>query len=385
MIKVLLLDIDGVLIQPNGYRAAVKAVLKLIGKWMGLNNIPIDETTLTDLEARGISSEFDMIPLILATLWEKILNQNHTPNLPSDILEASIHIGRLSTDKVIPRLQVPYFTLQPYQNPAESAWLQGVFPSIPKELGESLLLHTRDPYRSTTTCLFQQFVLGTDRFRKIYNLEPIVQTDSFLEKYDRPMVNQRVIEHLQKLFHKKIVYPCVMTARPSLPPMEVMNTEEEIYPPESEIALAMVGLKDIPLIGLGKIHYLTRKYKMRTERLLKPSAGHSLAAIIAALERCELHAVQSALEWQLNNNIDGILKIIPKELELHIIEDTLSGIYSAQATIELLKANGYRVSFFPWGLTGNHSDKQRAFEMRSIPCFPNWESLMDKLMGSLSQ
>ena len=59
MIKIILLDVDGVLVYPGGYRAALRATLD----HFIYPTLEIDEETLTELERRGIASEWDMAPL----------------------------------------------------------------------------------------------------------------------------------------------------------------------------------------------------------------------------------------------------------------------------------------------------------------------------------
>ncbi len=61
MTKIILLDIDGVLVHPGGYRAALRATVQRF-----IGDVEIREDLLTDFEKRGISSEWDMSPLIVA-------------------------------------------------------------------------------------------------------------------------------------------------------------------------------------------------------------------------------------------------------------------------------------------------------------------------------
>ncbi len=81
MKKVILLDIDGVLVHHGGYRAALHATLNHFASLMGLSHFDFPEEKLAEFEKRGIFSEWDMVPLLLATLWNDILS--HRPNLVS--------------------------------------------------------------------------------------------------------------------------------------------------------------------------------------------------------------------------------------------------------------------------------------------------------------
>ncbi|MBK9780262.1 MAG: hypothetical protein IPP55_09455 [Anaerolineales bacterium] len=70
MKKVILLDVDGVLVAPGGYRAALHATVK---RFIGA--LRHEEELLAELEKRGIFSEWDMSPLILGAYWEDVLSR----------------------------------------------------------------------------------------------------------------------------------------------------------------------------------------------------------------------------------------------------------------------------------------------------------------------
>ena len=75
MTTVILLDIDGVLVHPGGYRAALHATLNHFVNLMGLPHFEFPEEKLAGFEKRGITSEWDMVPLLLGVLWEDILSR----------------------------------------------------------------------------------------------------------------------------------------------------------------------------------------------------------------------------------------------------------------------------------------------------------------------
>lgn len=64
---IFLFDIDGVLVEPAGYRAAVHATLR---HFLAPAGIPAcllpDDEILQDFEASGLTSEWDMVPVRLA-------------------------------------------------------------------------------------------------------------------------------------------------------------------------------------------------------------------------------------------------------------------------------------------------------------------------------
>src|SRR5690554_2507184 len=67
---VILFDLDGVLVQPGGYRAAVRETLNYFTQQMGLPSLAPDDETIAIFEAQGIICEWDMIPITLAVMLE---------------------------------------------------------------------------------------------------------------------------------------------------------------------------------------------------------------------------------------------------------------------------------------------------------------------------
>ena len=121
MIKIILLDIDGVLVYPGGYRAALRATVNHFID----PTLEIDEETLTELERRGIASEWDMAPLLLATYWNDILSRQPIQNLPPEVSSAATVINRQRNVDAPARLFVPEFALVAGQYPAETAFRAG--------------------------------------------------------------------------------------------------------------------------------------------------------------------------------------------------------------------------------------------------------------------
>ncbi len=377
MNKLLLLDIDGVLVRPLGYRAALRASLATIAQWMGFADFSVEEQVISSLEARGISSEFDMLPLLVGALCEAVLSSTPTPELSEDLTQAAEQIAALHPS-LPTHWSVAAFTLQEDCFPAEAAYRQGIYPSIPDPLRRSLLLHSRNVYRSTTTRLFQQFVLGSQRFREVYGLPAQVQAPCYLQTYDQPLLEPSSLQRLERAWRSGRIWAAAMTARPSLPPREV-SAPDQPYPPEAEAALELLGLADLPLIGLGKVEYVARQANLPVEKLLKPSPAQALAAALVASGSSEINAIQAAVAWLANPTAIHRFNGLPKQFELHVVEDTLGGIRSTRAAAEGLRQLGYRVDLYAWGLTDGNALKRTTLEKEDVRCFDTWEALLDQL------
>jgi hypothetical protein len=369
MTKIVLLDIDGVLVHPGGYRAALRATMNHYFNLMGLASFDIPEEKLIELEKRGISSEWDMIPLLLASILVDILSDHPIQNLPSKLSSAAMEIGNHLTGHRLSGIEIPMFKLTANQYPAESALQQGCFLSIPIDLRTNLLVATRNIHLSETMRLFQHFTLGSEKFAQTYHLPAEIETVSLLLAEDKSNINDEIRAKL----HQPGIYLSAFTARPSMPPRDVAASYLG-YAPEAELALELVDLPDIPLIAFGKLQYLASQRGLDPVTLLKPSLAHALAAIVAAMTGDEWTSLQSVGDWYQTGKLKSILSKLPHSFELIIVEDTFGGIRSVQAAGEILQKAGLDIIIHPLGLA-LRKPAQSAFVQANVEYYENWDSL----------
>jgi hypothetical protein len=361
--KIILLDVDGVLVHPGGYRAALRATVR---HFLG-DHFEVHEDLLTDMEKRGIASEWDMAPLIIAAAWTEQLIGRPMHDLPFDVSTAAQQLKHLMP-KEIP-FTIPDFNLVDGQYPAESAFQAGYFDSIPLELRRSLLTTTRSVHASHTMRIFQHYTLGSIDFEKTYGLPPEIETDSFLLTHDRSMIDDEIRAKLCQ--HHLAAF----TARPSGVPRKVAESVVG-YAPEAELALKLIGLEDIPLMAFGKLEYLAAQHGLDPATLMKPSPFQALAAILAAWTGEEWPSLQAAYDWRETDSLSGLFKQLPKKFELIVIEDTMGGIRSVRSAGEILQKAGFDVHIDPVGLTSGNTAKVSAFEHAGVQHFENWDSLI---------
>ena len=374
MTTVLLLDIDGVLVSPGGYRAALHATLNYFVNLMGLPHYEFPEEKLAGFERRGITSEWDMVPLLLGVLWDDILSHQAEPDLPADVTSAAVEIGRYLNGYRPSDLIIPEFELAPDQYPADTALQNGFFPSVPMPLRRNLLHRSRDVRFSQTMRIFQHFTLGSCAFTQTYDLPTEVETESLLHRYDVSNIDDAIREKLRG----PGIHLTAFTARPSAPPREVESPPLG-YAPEAEIALDLVGLPDIPLISFGRLQYLGEQRGYDPEFLLKPLPVQALAAIGAALTENEWASLQAACDWYETGQLKGVLAELPRSFDVTIVEDTLGGVRSVWAAGEILQKAGLDVTVRAYGLTSGSTAKSAAFEQMGLPFFSDWESLIKQL------
>lgn len=374
MKKVILLDVDGVLVSPGGYRAALHATLNYFAGLMGAPHFDFHEEKIAELEKRGIFSEWDMVPVLLGAAWNDILAKVGNENLPSDLKSAAIEIGRRMNGYMPGDLIIPDFEILPNVYPTESALQHGCFPHLPDELRRNLLHDSRNVHFSQTTRLFQHFSLGSRVFSEAYNLPVEVETESFLQTRDTSnLTDDTLATLLQPHIHLASI-----TARPSAPPKDV-TTSHIGYAPEAEAALELVGLADIPLIGYGRLEYYEKQFGVAAASLLKPSPVQSLAAVAAAFTGAEWSSIQAAAEWQATGRLNSIFSSLPREFELIVVEDTMGGIRSAMKAGEILREMGWNVTTRALGITSGATSKADAFRKENVPFFDGLASAIDSL------
>jgi len=373
MTTVVLLDIDGVLIRPGGYRAALRATLNHFARLMGIPDFKLHEEKIAGFERRGITSEWDMVPLLLGALWNDILSYPVDIPLPAEVTTAALAIAQRHNGYRPTDLNIPEFELVAGQYPADTALQKGFFPNIPLPLRRNLLHRSRDVHFSQTMRTFQHFTLGSESFAQTYNLPVEIKTESLLRRYDRSNIDNPIREKLRQPNNRLAAF----TARPSAPPREV-EAPHLGYAPEAEIALDLVGLPDIPLISFGKLQYLGEQRGYDPEFLLKPSPVQALAAIGAALTGNEWASLLAACEWFESGKLKGPLAELPLLFNVMIVEDTLGGVRSVWAAEKILQEAGLTMTVHAYGLTSGSRAKAEAFQHADVPYFKDWNSLIEQ-------
>ncbi|NPA92413.1 MAG: hypothetical protein GXO56_01865, partial [Chloroflexi bacterium] len=338
--KVLLFDVDGVLVAPLGYREAVRATCQHFMKQWGWPLPPPDEATIAFYEAHGITSEWDIVPLYLAALWDAWAAQYGAP--PADALTAPRPFPPPA--EPLPTASVARLArhLSPGDYPTSRALQlqrEGVedapFPHLGAHpLVEALLSQTRDVYHHPVTRVFQQFALGSEAFAATYGLPAEVQTPSFLRRYDRPLLSEDERARVKEALASGVACAAAYTARPSGPPRGVSHMRG--YAPEAEMALEAVGLPDLPLVGYGRLVYFAAQRGLPTaEILLKPAAFHALAAIFAALMQDEQAGLARAARWLLDGDSERVG--MPDRLIVVGLDDSVSGLHGVAAAVDALR------------------------------------------------
>ncbi|HEX2978776.1 MAG TPA: hypothetical protein VHO48_00800 [Anaerolineaceae bacterium] len=388
-----LLDLDGVLIRPGGYRAAVEATLQYYIDCMGLKCNPPDSRVMSLFEALGVTSEWDMAPICLAVILDRAAERIGQPLPPLDLSGVLEWVRQHSVEPFsIEYVQAVqdldrYLTLSVLPGEALLAHFKdgqrvSCFPRLAHQpFVQELFTHTSDPYQADVTSILQQYVLGSENYQRSYDQPPTLQVDSVLVKNDRPLLEADLGACLADLWRAERLHLASFTARPSLPPRDVQESPRG-YSPEAEMALGLVGLSDIPLIGYGRLQTLARRRGISPDILMKPAPVQSLAAIYAAWTRREWPALQWAYDLveaiqrgEPVQNDSGHAAPLPAEIQLHVFEDTVGGMVAGQQAAVILQKIGFQVDLRCWGISA-HADKISALASAGATVYPDVNQAM---------
>lgn len=390
-VTILLFDVDGVLIQPGGYRAAVRVTVNHFTNQMGLGDCAPDDATIAIFEAQGITCEWDMVPLLLAVILETLSASQ--PDLPLGSFDAAVAwLGQSACP--LPQVNFPVALRQfgsfvtPGVAPAESVLAAAGYNLFPHLAGQGLLRDllssTRRPALSPTTALFETFALGDDLYTRSMGLPAPCSSPSLLTALDRPLLRGDFVQRLNRLHREGKICMAACTARPSQP-LGDHGERLVVYAPEAELALELVGLEGIALVGTGQTGAAARQLGENEERLTKPAPYHALMAAAAALSGDRA----AAADWTMavyrfverggpHPGLQVGSAVFPGYVQLHMFEDSPGGLAGVNAAALLLRRLAVRVDVFCWGIS-THPEKQAALRAQGAQVFEDINAALDQV------
>jgi hypothetical protein len=383
---ILLLDIDGVLVQPGGYRAALRATMQYFLDQMGLSDrfLPSEEE-ISILEAMGITAEFDMLPIMLATLVDRMLDL-YGKRMQFDSIKMFLDWARsIQWDRLDFNYAPTFYEAGNYQGKGEPvvetiyksySTLNGcqLFPNISgDDLFHELFCNTRIIEKCWINRIFQNFCLGFDLFARLNPTLPVFSSPSYLEKYDQCQISTETRNYILEGCSKQRTHICIITARNCSPPKE-LDSLDISFTPEAEAALRVCGITGIPMIGYGSLKYQSVLLGVHPEKLLKPSPFQALAGIAAA---CSGNLTAS-LDWASemfsignSNQLRTSLAFdLPKSIHIHIFEDSPIGIHSVREAVTILNKSKFEASYSSWGISIDNT-KIQALRHVGAQVFPD--------------
>ena len=397
---IFLFDLDGVLVKPGGYRAAVRATINYFTGQMGLGDLAPDDDTIAIFEAQGVTCEWDMVPLVLAIILDAAVERS----LPITALDTFQSACAWLNEHPLPSLEIDFAPrlrefgrfAHPGEPPAETilaACLKDALNSpFPRLSGsgvlQQLLGATRRLETSRTTAVFETFTLGHEVYTRATGMPVEVQSEPLLVLHDQALLNPQTRDRLRWLSQHQGLRMSAYTARPSLPD-QMPDEFLAMFTPEAEMALDVIGWPELLLVGSGQTGEASRRLGEHEERMTKPSPYHAVAAIAAAW----MDSRPAALAWMrqvfcfyergdLRPPLPLVNGAAPQALRLHIFEDSPTGMRGGLAAVSLFEGLGLPVKLHLWGVS-EHIEKAAALRALGAEVFADVNQAVDAALSTL--
>jgi hypothetical protein len=347
----ILLDVDGVLIHPVGYKVALRDTVDYFAALMGMPEMHVDDNEIAIFEACGITNEWDSGAMCVSAILLAALAQQPDLKQPT-LAETFAAVGAAGIMITRP----DFITLA---REVARIHIDGQLPSAlclarlaeqvdPAHLPHfSTLLSNVYSIDSPVTHVFQTFTLGSKRFATTYHKPALFTCESYLTQYDTPQLSPENRDRLVQWHGDSGNGAAVFTARPSLPPVDLDLADLTNYSPEAELAADLLGLTGlIPLIGQGRVKWLAERHGRYSQDYVKPSPVQALAAIGAAAGSMESAALEAAVSLAEHGEITGPLAALgDHSLHIVVFEDAAGGIRAVRHAVSLMQQAGLDVTF----------------------------------------
>lgn len=327
-----LFDVDGVLVDPKGYKFALRDTVNYFADQMGLAppNLTLDE--IASFEAYGLTNEWDSAALSVGVMLADVLE------LGSRLLRFTLATTMIALKEARLTCPRPDFVAIAQQvahanndHEVPTAYCRAVLRD--RGLQDALLASLFDDIydiNTPTTRIQQTHTLGSENFAKTYGQPAPFACQSYLLKYDRALLSAD--SHQVLLEQRNGRDFAIYTARPSLPPTGDSNG----YAPEADLAAELLQLAgQVPLIAAGRMDWLARQYGRRAAEYIKPSPVQALAAIGAAAGGDEIQALQAAAAlFERGERLEPLASL--NGVRVVVFEDSTGGIRAMQQAAALL-------------------------------------------------
>ncbi|HEX2981865.1 MAG TPA: hypothetical protein VHO48_16515 [Anaerolineaceae bacterium] len=385
------------MLRSEGYHAAARATINYFTQKMGLGDIAPGTNVTAMFEAQGITNEWDMIPILLAAMLDDILIEFPDLQLGATLDETSQRVAA-----VHPACPMPDYAwiirevgrrLRTGKAPAQitlEACLDGgepcLFPRLRQfpELLTAMMGSTRSVVDAQISAVFENYALGDAIFVWSFGLLPTVRTPSYLKDYDLPLLSPKTRDRMLDMWRTGKAGMVTYTARLCLPPKGTPQ-EQMGYAPESELALEVLGMSEIPVVGSGRMLYLVDRLGVSPDRLIKPAPVQALSAILIGAGMEERPAIDAAgaIAYRAGLlpdyqgaplTVPDLQKVLdnPERLDVHVFEDAPSGLWGARKAVELLVQAGLPAELSCWGVATD-AVKERSLRENGAQVFPGFD------------
>ncbi len=367
---ILLFDLDGVLLNSAGYHRSLVETVRQISQVLGFGDRELTADEIEAFESRDITAEWDssaiVAALLLAEAWRTAPDRvlPHRPPLrvlPTQHTFPDIRAFLSETDRVAS------------PDPLRRAWstlmqrLDGAQPNQASAL-QATFAGSRSVDESLTFWLVQLFNLGSRRFEAIYGLPPGLETDSYLDTYDRPTLSPSESEALTRWIAHVGRGAAIVTNRPSASPMSVFDS------PEGEIGIRVSGFDRLPVVAAGDLGWRAVGRGLDPQAFLKPSPVHPLAGLLRAMGH-DSGSVETAIRLAHLGELDAVWTDL-RGARVWLFEDAPKGHTAARLAAQILGGHGVDIDLTLFGI-GASLERAKALESAGARVVPDVRTALD--------
>jgi hypothetical protein len=375
--RILLFDIDGVLVKPFGYRKAFFDTCKWIIEQGKLNiNLPAEDIPAL-YESHGVTSEWDMLSITAGIMMQTVCRENNLFLEDNNLGEALLKLAKLekAEQHIDYRLHIHSLSDNFYLHEIPSIGVlqsaKDFFSNLSNDLLKDIYENTRIAKKALITRVFQNFVLGKLTFEQNYQMNAMIDCDSYLRTFDKPLLSAELKNELIAQKESGEVLFAALTARPSLRPKDDHTNDKVIYSPEAEFALDVISMPEMPLIGYGRLQFIEQLLEISADSLIKPDPFHALASIFTLLCGSESLGLKTAADLRKTGKIpEWVKEKINNKLTISVYEDSQGGIRSVISAAAELMQMGFETDTRLYGVTTN-KDKEKTLKNLNALVFPD--------------
>ena len=376
-LKILLLDLDDVLIRQVAYHRSLMECVERIGRWCGFEAVRLTDEDIAVFESLGVTSEWDSSAICAALLLDRAWSIDAKRRLPDSPTAPVGHRHRLAPPDFQSFFRAALdgrLTGIEARQRVERRLLdgQGRTPSQRQAL-QAVLRSAYDGEASLTHRIIQELNLGAAEYEACYGRPAALPGPGYLSTIDPPLISPTQAARLTAWASFPGQHAVIFTNRPSRLP------DGSGGMPEAEIGLARVGLSALPFVAMGHLEWLGAGRGLEPQSLLKPSAVHALAALRLAAGDSLGEALPAAARLELDHEDDGEWRRF-EAAQAIVFEDSFRGLQSARGAQRALQGIGVRLELDLRGVT-TLAAKRRALESAGGAIYPDFASAASDILN----
>lgn len=370
-LTIFLFDVDGVLIDPRGYKEALVATVDTLARRMGQPGMAPTDEDIAVFEACGITSEWDSAPMCVGQVLAAALAGQQVAYPSIEAAFEALGSNGLGIERpdyqALARRVAAHTPVGDQPTLTILRLLEELVDDRHRQLLGAFLPRVWT-LESLTTRTFQHYSLGSERYRTTTGQPADLQSSSMLLEHDSPVLSAAIKRRLAAAHDAGSVRYAIYTARPSLPPRDLSPDDclpaTLLFPPEGDLAADLIGLAHAPLIAGGRMGWLATSRGRDPAAYLKPSPVQALAAILAAVTGKEVASLKAAVDLVEDRTRTALFDDLPGwPWRIIVFEDSAGGIVAARQAVDLLREVGLPVTFDGVGVATQASKRAALAEV----------------------